>query len=128
MRSSSSASGIADGDRLALGASCLKSCQRKRESASAIALLTPDVVAKSKNAYEEATVSSANLPATDPIHLGLVLNFSVFNYEILNDQAKASMLFGVGSDENDVSYEPVPKLEHGLQLWTSENDDDNQED
>lgn len=44
----------------------------------------------SREAYEQAyKISEDNMKPTDPIHLGLALNFSVFYYEILNEHAKA---------------------------------------
>ena len=49
-----------------------------------------DVKAKAKTAYEEA--NNIDLPACNPIKLGLALNFSVFNYEVLKDHAKACQL------------------------------------
>jgi len=51
-----------------------------------------DVVNKSKEAYTEATEAGKSLLATDPIRLGLALNFSVFNYEILNNPDEACKL------------------------------------
>ncbi|KAI1315423.1 hypothetical protein EDD11_000811 [Mortierella claussenii] len=45
--------------------------------------------AHAKASYQEATAVSENLPATHPIRLGLVLNFSVFYYEIMNDAQTA---------------------------------------
>ena len=45
---------------------------------------------KAKAAYEEA--NAIELPACNPIKLGLALNFSVFNYEVLKDHAKACTL------------------------------------
>ena len=49
-----------------------------------------DVKGKAKAAYEEA--NTVDLPACNPIKLGLALNFSVFNYEVLKDHAKACQL------------------------------------
>jgi 14-3-3 protein epsilon len=46
-----------------------------------------DVKTKAKAAYEEA--NAINLQPCNPIKLGLALNFSVFNYEVLKDHAKA---------------------------------------
>ena len=43
-----------------------------------------------KEAYEQA--NAIDLPACNPIKLGLALNFSVFNYEVLKDHAKACEL------------------------------------
>lgn len=37
-------------------------------------------------------IASTDLKTTHPIRLGLALNFSVFNYETLNDPAKACNL------------------------------------
>lgn len=53
----------------------------------------PEAVDKSKEAYGDAlTKCSSSMKPTDPIRLGLALNFSVFYYEILNDQDKACEL------------------------------------
>jgi 14-3-3 protein epsilon len=41
-------------------------------------------------AYNEA--NEISLPACNPIKLGLALNFSVFNYEVLKDQKRACIL------------------------------------
>ncbi len=49
-----------------------------------------DVKAKAKKAYEDANM--INLPACNPIKLGLALNFSVFNYEVLKDHSTACQL------------------------------------
>merc|ERR1712071_623516 len=39
-----------------------------------------------RKAYDEAsTIASAGLPVTHPIRLGLALNFSVFQYEVLGN-------------------------------------------
>ena len=49
-----------------------------------------EVKSKAKEAYEQA--NEIDLPACNPIKLGLALNFSVFNYEVLKDHAKACEL------------------------------------
>lgn len=47
----------------------------------------------SENAYEEAmNTAKEKMQSTHPIRLGLALNFSVFYYEIQNDQGKACQL------------------------------------
>ncbi|CAL6046894.1 14-3-3_protein [Hexamita inflata] len=43
-------------------------------------------------AYKQAQVIAEQLNPTDPIRLGLALNFSVFYYEIMNDSEKACEL------------------------------------
>lgn len=40
-------------------------------------------------AYKQATEIADQLQNTDPVRLGLALNYSVFYYEILNDSDKA---------------------------------------
>ena len=49
-----------------------------------------EVKQKARAAYEKA--NAIELPACNPIKLGLALNFSVFNYEVLKDHAKACEL------------------------------------
>lgn len=49
-----------------------------------------EVKQKAKEFYERA--SAIDLPACNPIKLGLALNYSVFNYEVLKDHAKACEL------------------------------------
>jgi len=52
--------------------------------------LLAEVKEKAKAAYEQA--NAIDLPACNPIKLGLALNFSVFNYEVLKDHNKACEL------------------------------------
>ena len=45
---------------------------------------------KAKAAYDEATkIAGQELSTTDPIRLGLALNYSVFHYEILKNSEEA---------------------------------------
>ena len=100
-------------------------------------------VKSSKDSYNKAMeVAKKELPCTHPIRLGLVLNFSVFYYEIQNDPALACKLAKEAFDEaipeldnvGDASYKDstliMQLLRDNLTLWTSdtsqENADDNQ--
>ena len=49
-----------------------------------------EVKQKAKQAYEQA--NAIDLAPCNPIKLGLALNFSVFNYEVLKDHARACEL------------------------------------
>ncbi|KAL3862440.1 hypothetical protein ACJMK2_008406 [Sinanodonta woodiana] len=97
---------------------------------------------KSEEAYEEAyKVAEANLKPTNPIRLGLALNFSVYYYEIQNNQEKACKL---AKDAFDAAVEQLETLQDGdsykdstlimqllrdnLTLWTAEAEDAQQED
>ena len=52
-----------------------------------------EVSEKAREAYQEAVkIASTELEKTDPIRLGLALNFSVFYYEILNKPKEACTL------------------------------------
>lgn len=81
-----------------------------------------------KNAYERA----AELASTDPVRLGLALNFSVFYYEILDQPKNAcelanSAFDGAMSDLNDLSENEykdsaliMQLLRDNLALWTAD--------
>jgi len=84
-------------------------------------------------AYTEATqASDAELKKTNPIRLGLALNFSVFHYEILNDPSKACSLAKQAFDDaiaeieelNDDEYKDsttiMQLIRDNLTLWSSE--------
>eukprot|EP01087_Luapelamoeba_hula_P004018 TRINITY_DN13982_c0_g1_i1.p1 TRINITY_DN13982_c0_g1~~TRINITY_DN13982_c0_g1_i1.p1 ORF type:complete len:288 (+),score=72.27 TRINITY_DN13982_c0_g1_i1:102-866(+) len=91
-------------------------------------------------AYQEATtIATADLEATHPIRLGLALNYSVFNYEILNAPEKACSLAKTAFDDaiskldtlSEDSYKDatliMQLLRDNLTLWQSdmqEEDDD----
>jgi 14-3-3 protein epsilon len=96
----------------------------------------------SLEAYTKALETAKKLPTTHPIRLGLALNFSVFYFEILNDPTKACELAKRAFDEaikdldnlTEDSYKDstviMQLLRDNLTLWTSEGDDqhDNDED
>ena len=90
-------------------------------------------VEKSLEAYEKANeIAEDNLAPTHPIRLGLILNFSVFYYEILHDSDKACMLAKKGFDDaiaeldslNGESYKDstliMQLLRDNLTLWTQD--------
>jgi len=87
----------------------------------------------SLKAYEEATrVSTAELPPTHPIRLGLALNFSVFYYEIRNAPDRACQLAKQAFDDAIAELDSLPEesykdstlimqlLRDNLTLWTSD--------
>jgi len=95
---------------------------------------------KSLEGYTEALkVAQDKLPTTNPIRLGLALNFSVFYYEILNEQTKACELAKSSFDEaiaklddlSEDSYKDstviMQLLRDNLTLWTSEGENDEDE-
>ena len=92
-------------------------------------------------AYQAATdVANANLKTTHPIRLGLALNFSVFNYEVMNDPTKACQLAKTAFDEAIADIEQLDDdvykdattimqlIRDNLTLWTSELEQDDKED
>jgi len=92
---------------------------------------------KALNAYTAAqTAAEESLPTTNPIRLGLALNFSVFHYEIMGRQSDASELaknaFDQAIDHLDTLAEDAYKdstlimqlLKDNLTLWNESNDDD----
>lgn len=99
-----------------------------------------DVVHKSRDAYKEAMdVAEQLLDPTHPIRLGLALNFSVFYYEILNSPTDACTLAKCAFDQaigeldslKQDSYKDstliMQLLRDNLTLWTSETNQDDQE-
>lgn len=100
------------------------------------------VVQNSKDSYEEAySLSQENMPTTNPIRLGLALNFSVFYYEIVGNQETACKLAKTAFDDaiadldklKDDSYKDstliMQLLRDNLTLWTSDQQaDDNDAD
>ena len=89
---------------------------------------------KANEAYEKA--NAIDLPACSPIKLGLALNFSVFNYEVLKnhskacelaDQALQSALDKIDELEEDDFRDAksiIELLKENLTLWKEEEDDD----
>jgi len=84
-------------------------------------------------AYKSATdIAVTELPPTHPIRLGLALNFSVFNYEILNAPDRACQLAKQAFDDaiaeldtlSEDSYKDstliMQLLRDNLTLWTSD--------
>jgi len=89
-----------------------------------------------QEAYKNATdTATDNLAPTHPIRLGLALNYSVFNYEILNAPDKACALAKQAFDDaiaeldtlSEESYKDstliMQLLRDNLTLWTSDMDD-----
>lgn len=87
-----------------------------------------------QEAYQKAIEYSSKMSSTDPLKLGLYLNYSVFHYEILKDADQACKLakdaFEVAVSELDQLNETYYKdstlimqlLRDNLTLWTTRND------
>ncbi|XP_055019222.1 14-3-3-like protein isoform X2 [Boleophthalmus pectinirostris] len=88
---------------------------------------------KSEEAYKKACEISEKMPPTDPIRLGLALNYSVFQYEICNNAELACSLAEKAFDDaiaelgslSDDSYKDstliMQLLRDNLALWNSGN-------
>jgi len=91
-------------------------------------------------AYKEASSIAEGLPPTNPIRLGLALNFSVFYYEILNSPDDAVHLAKTAFDEAIEKLESLPDesykdstlimqlLRDNITLWTATDNDDEKKD
>eukprot|EP00657_Telonema_sp_P-1_P004334 TRINITY_DN2000_c0_g1_i2.p1 TRINITY_DN2000_c0_g1~~TRINITY_DN2000_c0_g1_i2.p1 ORF type:complete len:245 (+),score=97.55 TRINITY_DN2000_c0_g1_i2:143-877(+) len=87
-------------------------------------------------AYQQAQEESKSLPSTNPIRLGLALNFSVFYYEICEEKAHATKLAKeafetaidhldtLGDDEYKDSTLIMQLLKDNLTLWNNDEDCD----
>ena len=92
--------------------------------------------AKALEAYQAASDIAAELLPTNPIRLGLALNFSVFYYEIMNNPDSAITLAKSAFDTaieqleqlDDDNYKDstliMQLLRDNITLWTSNADDD----
>ncbi|XP_032240188.1 14-3-3 protein zeta isoform X1 [Nematostella vectensis] len=103
-----------------------------------------EVVEKALQAYKEAKEAAetgdGKLAPTDPIRLGLALNFSVFHYEIQENQEEACKLAKQAFDDaiaeldslNEDQYKDstliMQLLRDNLTLWSSENQEDQGDD
>ena len=95
-----------------------------------------EVKNKAKQAYENA--NGIDLAPCNPIKLGLALNFSVFNYEVLKDHAKACELADnalqqaldkideLEEDDFRDAKSIIELLKENLTLWKEEEEGDNQ--
>lgn len=95
------------------------------------------VVDEADGAYGKATeISKSALKSTNPIRLGLALNYSVFYYEIRQDSVKACGLAKTAFDDAIAELDSLPEdsykdstlimqlLRDNLTLWTSGNEED----
>ncbi|XP_060605539.1 14-3-3 protein beta/alpha-A-like [Ruditapes philippinarum] len=100
-----------------------------------------DLVKKAENAYKDAfDIAEKELPPSSPIRLGLVLNYSVFFYEIKDCPAEACELAGKQFDAalasmddiHDTVYKDstliMQLLRDNLTLWTTERDNEDDDD
>lgn len=90
-----------------------------------------------RRSYEEASaVAAAELAETNPIRLGLALNYSVFQYEVLQNQKAACKMVRKAFEDAIAGLDNVPQdsykdstlimqlLRDNLTLWTSDEDVD----
>jgi len=91
-----------------------------------------EISQKALENYEKAKKEAETLPATDPVRIGLILNFSVFQYEIRKNPKEACAMAKAAFDEaisglQDLDEEKYKEstaimqlLKDNLTLWTSE--------
>ena len=94
-----------------------------------------EVKAQALQAYQDA--NAINLPACNPIKLGLALNFSVFHYEVMKNHAQACELADQALQEaldkiDELEEEDfrdaksiIELLKENLTLWKEEEEGDN---
>lgn len=93
-----------------------------------------EVATQSMNSYKEANELAENLACTNPIKLGLALNFSVFYYEVMNDPVTACKIANTAFDEaihqlekiEDDQYKDsttiLQLLKENIDMWKADND------
>jgi 14-3-3 protein epsilon len=94
----------------------------------------------SLTSYQTASeIAQRDLPSTDPVRLGLALNFSVFYYEILNSPEKACALAKQAFDEAIAEIDTLKEdaykdstlimqlLRDNLTLWNSDLQNENED-
>ena len=67
-----------------------------------------EVANNSMNSYKQADELATKLPCTNPIKLGLALNFSVFYYEVKNDPKMACK---IANDAFDLAIHQLENIE-----------------
>jgi len=95
-----------------------------------------NVVGQANKAYQEAfEVSEVDLKPTNPIRLGLALNYSVFHYEIRSQPTEACRLAKKAFDNAIAELDSLPEdsykdstlimqlLRDNLTLWTADQQD-----
>jgi hypothetical protein len=98
------------------------------------------VVDKADEAYAKASeISKEHLKSTNPIRLGLALNYSVFHYEIRSEPSTACELAKTAFDSAIAELDSLPEdsykdstlimqlLRDNLTLWTADQQDGDQE-
>merc|ERR1712150_439180 len=98
-----------------------------------------DAAEKARKAYEEANkVAEKDLAVTHPIRLGLALNYSVFQYEVLSNPDDACKLARTAFEDAIAELDTVAEdsykdstlimqlLRDNLTLWTSDQEEGNQ--
>jgi len=86
-----------------------------------------------------SSIAEQELSPTNPIRLGLALNFSVFYYEVMNSPERACSLAKQAFDDAIAELDTLPEdsykdstlimqlLRDNLTLWTSDMEDENKE-
>jgi 14-3-3 protein epsilon len=89
---------------------------------------------ESSYSYNEATKAANDLSITNPIRLGLALNFSVFYYEVFNNQETACQIaketldlarkelanYDEDDEEHKDAFSIVNLLQENLSMWKEE--------
>lgn len=100
-----------------------------------------EIIENANKAYKQAfTLSETGLKSTNPIRLGLALNYSVFHYEIRSDPTEACELAKKAFDKAIAELDSLPEesykdstlimqlLRDNLTLWTADQQDQDEPD